>query len=282
MADAARLHIPAGALVADVTWGHGVFWRKTDQTRFTLLGSDLDPTVIQAAQPSADARAQVQLWTQPAPTFLVADCTALPYRPQCLDVVVLDPPYMHGSSHWIRNSFYTNVTTGGLTHQGILRERYCRGIMEAARVLKPGGRLLVKCKDEIEHGRLKSAFLEIHRAAERCGFRYEHPFLFQAQTGPALLLPPGQTQHHPKLNVSQLLCFTRTRIPLFLAPRGRPRKGSAVPTLKGERGVAYLVGRLLRDHPGVYARYMAGELASVHAAAKVAGLVTTKARAAAV
>jgi hypothetical protein len=273
MADATRLHVPDGALVADVTWGHGVFWRKTDQSRFTLLGSDVDPTVIQAAHPSTEARAQFALFTQPAPTFLVADCTALPYRDQCVDVVVLDPPYMHGASQWIRNSFYNNVTTGGMSHQRILRERYCRGIMEAARVLKPGGCLLVKCKDEIEHGRTKPAFLELHRAAERCGFRYDHPFLFQSDSGPGLLLSPGHTQHHPKINFSQLLCFTRTKEALFLAPHGRPKKGSVATTLKGTRGVQYLVGRLLRDHPAIYARYMAGELPSVHAAAKVAGLV---------
>jgi hypothetical protein len=29
----------------------------------------------------------------------------------------------------------------------------------------------------------------------------------------------------------------------------------------------------MRDHPAIYARYMAGELASVHAAARAAGLV---------
>jgi hypothetical protein len=273
MADAARLHIPEGALVADVTWGHGVFWRKTDQTHFTLLGSDLDLAVVRTAQPSANARTQVTLCALPAPRLLVADFCALPYRNQCLDVVVLDPPYMHRGSLWTTNThFYNNFLTEGMSHQQILRERYCRGIMEAARVLKPGGRLLVKGKDEVEQGRLKSALLELHLAAERCGFRYEHPFIFHAQTGPGLLLPPGHTQHHPRLNFSQLLCFTRTKAPLFLAPHGRPKKGSAVTTLNGKRGVAYLVGRLLRDHPAVYARYMAGELPSVHAAARVAGL----------
>jgi hypothetical protein len=202
----------------------------------------------------------------------VADCTALPYRDQCLDVVVRDPPSMHYASQWIRNNFYNNVTTKGLSHQAILRERYCPGIMEAARVLRQGGRLLVKGKDEVEHERLKSAFLEMHRAATRCGFSYQHEFLFESQTGPGLLLPPGHTQHNPKLNYSHLLCFVLTDPPLRLT-RGRPRKGSAATTLKGERGVPYLRARLMRDHPAIYARYLAGELDSVHEAAVAAKLV---------
>jgi hypothetical protein len=47
--DVTRLYIADGALVADVTWGGGIFWKKTDATRFTLLGSDIDPARIRAA-----------------------------------------------------------------------------------------------------------------------------------------------------------------------------------------------------------------------------------------
>jgi hypothetical protein len=41
-------------------------------------------------------------------------------------------------------------------------------------------------------------------------------------------------------------------------------------------GRAYQVARLLRDHPQIYARYMAGELPTVHAAAVEAGLVKVR------
>jgi len=41
LVDVTRLYIPDGALVADVTWGHGVFWRRFNgRRRFTLIGSD--------------------------------------------------------------------------------------------------------------------------------------------------------------------------------------------------------------------------------------------------
>src|SRR6516225_1488775 len=71
LVDVARLYIPDGALVADVTWGHGIFWQKTDTSRFTLVGSDVAPEVIRAAHVAPD---QLALFTVPAPTFFVADC----------------------------------------------------------------------------------------------------------------------------------------------------------------------------------------------------------------
>jgi hypothetical protein len=40
--EVAKLYLPDGALVADVTWGHGVFWRRFNgRRRFTLIGSDV-------------------------------------------------------------------------------------------------------------------------------------------------------------------------------------------------------------------------------------------------
>jgi hypothetical protein len=226
---------------------------------------------VRAAKRAVDEDPWLDI-TTPTPTFLHADCTALPYRLQSLDVVVLDPPYMHRGSVWTNNErFYNNFMTKEMSHQAILRERYCRAMIEAAWVRKPGGRLLVKGKDEIEGRRLRSALLELHRAAERCGFTYLHPFYFTSQTGPGLLVPPGQEQHHPKLNVSHLLCFVLTDPPLRLT-RGRPQKGRDSATLKRNRGIPYLRAKLMGEYPDVYARYMAGELASVHAAAVEAGL----------
>jgi hypothetical protein len=271
MADAARLHIPDGSRVADVCWGQGVFWRKMDTTCFTLIGSDLDADRVRAAKRAVDADPYLDV-TTPTPTFLWADCTALPYRPQSLDVLVLDPPYMHRGSTFTSNAkFYNNDMTQGMSHQTILRERYCRAILEAAWVLKPGGRLLIKGKDEVEQRRIRSTLLELHRAAERCGFTYLHPFYFTSQVGPGIL-NNGHPQHHPKNNVSHLLCFRLTDPPRRLT-RGRPRKGSNGSTLKGVRDTRYFRDRLMQDCPATYARYMAGELPTVHAAARAAGLV---------
>jgi hypothetical protein len=270
LVDVARLYIPDGALVADVTWGHGVFWQKTDTSRFTLVGSDVAPDVISAAA----APGQLALLTLPAPTFLVANCTALPYRDQSLDVVVLDPPYLHYPGPHLAQDFYNNVaTTKGMGHRRILRELYCPAILAAARVLKPGGMLLVKGKDQIERDKQCWSRDELPRAATRCGFTEQDMFLYEAQRTLTLLRWTGHApQKHARKNHSYLFVFRLTDPPRRLL-RGRPRKGSAVSTLKGKRDSTYLRDRLMQDHPAIYARYMAGELASVQAAAVVAGVV---------
>src|SRR5712692_11203654 len=44
-ADVAALHIPAGASVADITYGQGVFWKHVPVGRYDLLFSDLNAKV---------------------------------------------------------------------------------------------------------------------------------------------------------------------------------------------------------------------------------------------
>jgi hypothetical protein len=271
LVDVARLYIPDGALVADVTWGHGVFWQKTDTTRFTLCGSDVAPEAIRAAAAAPD---QLALLTVKAPTFFVANCMELPYRDQSLDVVVLDPPYLHYPGPHLAQDFYNNVaTTKGMSHQRILRELYCPAMLDACRVLKPGGLLLVKGKDEIERGKQCWTCDELPQAAARCGFTKIEMFLYEAERTLTLLRWAGHgAQKHTRKNHSYLFVFRLTTSPV-LAPQGRQSKGSATTTLKGERGTGYLAKRLMRDHPALFARYMAGELPSVYATAKAAGLV---------
>jgi hypothetical protein len=239
------------------------------------VGSDVDaPRIREAA--ARDAR-QFTLFTLPAPTLLVADCTHLPYRDQSLDVVVLDPPYLHYPGPHIAKDFYNSrATTAGMSHASIVRDLYCRGMLAAAYALKAGGLLLVKGKDEIERGQQCYVRDELPRAAQRCGFRDQDMFLYEAQWS-LTLLPWAERapQKHARKNHSYLFVFRLTAPPRRLI-RGRPRKGSAASTLKGKRDRTYLRDRLMQDHPAIYARYMAGELPSVHAAAQVAGLVTTK------
>jgi methylase of polypeptide subunit release factors len=144
----AEFYIKNDAIVADVTFGKGAFWRKTDIERFTLLASDLEPNGIQIKK---------------------IDFCDLPYEDASIDVVVLDPPYVHNPGKHITDSRYNNAaTTRGLYHNDIL-ELYYAGIREAIRVLKPQGQLWVKCKDEIESGRQRWSHIEIWQEATRLG-----------------------------------------------------------------------------------------------------------------
>jgi hypothetical protein len=271
--EVARFCLPDGALVAD---GKGVFWSHTDVSRFTLLGSDLAvPRIATAAR----ATRLLPLPGLPLgqPLFLVADFTALPYRLQCLDALFLDPPYMHQSGDFDNDDFYGNATSNvGMTHQDILREYYCAGMLEAAKVLKPGGRLFVKGKEQIESRKQCWTRHQLPLAAARCGFSEVEEFIFEATAGPGQFARKvGHTQHYAQKNHSTMFYFALTDPPVRLT-RGRPRKESAGTILNGDRGKDYLRARLVWDHPAIYARYMAGELPSVHAAAKEAGLVKAR------
>src|SRR5688500_5995505 len=42
---ALRLYVPPGSRIADVTYGHGVFWRKVDTELYEVVASDLSEGV---------------------------------------------------------------------------------------------------------------------------------------------------------------------------------------------------------------------------------------------
>lgn len=190
--DVAALYLRRGDLVADVTWGKGGFWRGIDRRRFTLLGSDVHPR--HGATVAADFR-------------------ALPYRTGSVDVVVLDPPYIHNPGRHITDhrdgdtvdTRYNNAaTTRGMDHAAII-ELYRAGMAEAARVLRPGGLLWVKCKDEIEARRQRWSHLELHAAATDLGLTARDMFVVVPQ-GQA---PRGRwnVQRHARKTHSYLWVF---------------------------------------------------------------------------
>src|SRR5258708_3723638 len=123
---AATLYIKDGMKVADVTYGHGTFWKGVIQSRFILLKSDIEPRTADIAK---------------------EDYRDLSYETASLDVIVFDPPYIHNPGKHVGDPRYNNAATmAGKYHDDIKRE-YFAGMAEAHRVLKLGGQLWVKCKD---------------------------------------------------------------------------------------------------------------------------------------
>lgn len=139
-----NLHVEDGAKIADVTWGKGVFWQDVNLNDYEVYGSDLDP--------------------EKSPAGCSVDCRNLPFEDDSFDVVVLDPPYAEGffrrnkemmaggGSHSTFREHYSNGevldTNGSKYHQAVL-DLYCEAGIEAHRVLKTDGTLIVKVQDEV-------------------------------------------------------------------------------------------------------------------------------------
>jgi hypothetical protein len=152
IAATARLYIHDGDIVADVTWGMGVFWRRFNgpRRRFALIGSDI--------RPSSEIGAGVAIQ---------ADFRCLPYANESIDVVVLDPPYQH-CGHYLNNHRYGVHLTEHMRHPEIVA-MYREGMTEALRVLRPGGTLWVKCKDENDGGKQNWSHCELRDSAMELG-----------------------------------------------------------------------------------------------------------------
>jgi tRNA G10 N-methylase Trm11 len=184
-----ELYVPEGARVADVTYGHGVFWRRVDKKKYLLLKSDILDGI---------------------------DCRNLPYEARSLDCVVLDPPYMHtpgGTAHVGHQNFesyYKNNITGNGTekkyHEAVLDLYFSAG-KEAFRILKKGGILIVKCQDEVCANKQRLTHIELTNEYIKYGFLVEDLFVLvrNGRPGVSRMLK----QKHARKNHSYFMVFRR-------------------------------------------------------------------------
>ena len=189
-----RLHVPEGAIVADVTWGKGVFWQKVARGTYDVRATDISMGV---------------------------DCRELPYSDGEIDCLVLDPPYMEG---FFRND--ESQKAGGGTYSAF-REHYANGNekpqsakwhdavfslyseagREALRVLKRNGLLIVKCQDEVSANRQHLTHVEIINDYESLGFYTKDLFVVVRPNRPAITRLKKQV--HARKNHSYFLVFVK-------------------------------------------------------------------------
>ena len=184
------LYVTPQSVIADVTYGKGVFWRNIPENKYQLLPTDIQEGV---------------------------DCRKLPYRDGEIDCVVLDPPYMHspgGTAHSVHSAFerhYKNNGTGNRTgrkyHEAVLALYEDAG-KEAYRVLRERGVLIVKCQDEVCSNRQRFTHVEIMQAYERIGFVSEDLFVVVRKNRPGVSRTVRQV--HARKNHSYFLVFWKS------------------------------------------------------------------------
>jgi hypothetical protein len=183
-----QLYVRPGSVVADVTYGKGVFWRNIKSGVYKLRATDIQDGV---------------------------DCRTLPYRDGKLDCVVFDPPYMHtpgGTAHTTTHApfekHYRNNGSGNQTaskyHEAVL-DLYREGGREAYRTLKGNGVFIVKCQDEVCANRQRFTHVEIMRMYEDIGFIAEDLFVVVRNNRPGVSRMVRQV--HARKNHSYFLVF---------------------------------------------------------------------------
>ena len=206
-----RLHVPPGSVIADVTYGTGVFWRKVDTTQYTILASDI-----------ADKKnLKLPLGISFTPGI---DCRHLPYEDESIDCVVLDPPYLESfyrrhsdhkgaqGSHRAFGAYYSNgnETTEpgkGKWHQAVV-DMYMAAGREAYRVLRHEGVLIVKCQDEVSANKQRLTHVEIIAGYEEMGFYTKDLFVVVRNNRPVVARLKRQV--HARKNHSYFLVFEKT------------------------------------------------------------------------
>lgn len=183
------LYVEPGSLIADVTYGKGVFWKNIPKEMYRLKASDL----IQGI-----------------------DCRSLPYQEDTLDCVVLDPPYMHtpgGTAHVGHQNYegyYRNNTANNGSdkkyHDAVL-DLYFKAAEEAHRVLRQDGIFIVKCADEVCANQQRLTHVELINEFTQKGFIVEDLFVLLRNNRPGVSRILKQI--HARKNHSYFLIFRK-------------------------------------------------------------------------
>lgn len=202
--DVARLYIPDGANVLDMTLGKGAFWTATEIDRFNLYGMDIKEYTPE----------ELEVYSEWGIRRVFQDnFKSTRFAPHQFDVVVFDPPYRSGGS----TSHAGMVENYGLKHldsdakskhgnRDIVWGLYEEGMFEAFRLLVPRGLMMVKCQDFVESGRQHWFHIEIYEMAKAMGMRVKDLFTLTQTRTP---LMRHKSQRHSRRNVSFLWVFQK-------------------------------------------------------------------------
>jgi tRNA G10 N-methylase Trm11 len=183
LAAAAQLWIAPDDLVMDVTYGRGRFWTRYRPRHLVTHDITIDGV----------------------------DFRHLPEGSSSVDVIVFDPPYI------AQGGRETSTIPDMLDRYGLVdvpktvpevNQLIADGIQEATRVLRPKGRLLVKCMDYVCSGRLVLGRHHVVTTALGIGLEQVDEFVHYSGTGPQ---STWERQLHSRRAHSFLCVFRKSK-----------------------------------------------------------------------
>ena len=176
------LYVPIGSHVADVTYGKGVFWKKVNQSDYTLYFSDIKTGVIDPPYMEGLYRRKSD--------HLAGNGTFASFREAYSD-----------------GSVYTSEENAPKYHAAVLAMYYAAG-REAIRVLKNKGILIAKCQDEVSANKQRLTHVEIINEYVKYGLIVEDLFVMVRNNKPNISTLKKQV--HARKNHSYFLVFRKT------------------------------------------------------------------------
>jgi len=170
--------------ILDATVNAGRFWRHSDRR---IVGLDIE--------------------AKHKPT-VVGDNRRMPFRDDCFDAVVYDPPHVPNQGRDQQKDFASRFGLTVKSKSNSLAHLYPPFAAEAYRVLKPEGVLLAKIADYVHGHKTHWAHIDMVLAAQAAGFT-PCDCIVKVRKGP-IVDPKWKKAHHARRQHCYWLVFRRS------------------------------------------------------------------------